>query len=498
MKRAPQTAIRGIFSVGLTNFIARLVGYGKHVLIAAYIGLTAPLDAFYMAMSILSLAIFTFGDVFDSLGVPRLVGTLQKEGEDSFRAMAGSILAFSLLLTLLLGVILLLTSPWLPWIAPGFNPDKKILIQRGLFFLFPVILLYLPYHAMGSFLRSRRRFQVFYLSELIVAVVSLLVIVLWREYTDVVPVSVSISYFVAFLYILFVSREEFRFPDRLIIWDKIREFARLLMGLLPLYLVGYLFAIVDRVFASYLATGGVSALTYGMLIAMIPASVLMMENIFITPLSESDDKGEMIRNIMKGILIISIPLAIFSVANSRHIVRAALERGVFTSLSTEVTSDALTFLAISIPATFINPVSVRLFQILGKLKGIAIVGLSGVVVNAALNCLFLRMGFGIQGLALATSVSYYVISAGIFILLERLGIRILKGDVIKVLGISTGIGLLSLAIAHAVPLSPDTLAGILLRGTTFLVSVLILVLLVPNRDFVFWRKTVAREVLRSK
>ena len=163
-----------------------------------------------------------------------------------------------------------------------------------------------------------------------------------------------------------------------------------------------------------------------------------------------------------------------------------------------MTSDALTFLAISIPATFINPVSVRLFQILGKLKGIAIVGLSGVVVNAALNCLFLRMGFGIQGLALATSVSYYVISAGIFILLERLGIRILKGDVIKVLGISTGIGLLSLAIAHAVPLSPDTLAGILLRGTTFLVSVLILVLLVPNRDFVFWRKTVAREVLRSK
>lgn len=60
----PQTAIRGVLSVGLINITARLIAYGKHIVIAAFIGLSAQLDAFYMATTVLALAIFVFGDVF--------------------------------------------------------------------------------------------------------------------------------------------------------------------------------------------------------------------------------------------------------------------------------------------------------------------------------------------------------------------------------------------------------------------------------------------------
>jgi putative peptidoglycan lipid II flippase len=489
-----QTAIRGVFTVGIVNFSARIVSYGKHVVIAAYIGLTSPLDAFYMAMSILSLFIFTFGDIFDSLGIPRLVETLQSEGEESYRDLAGSILAFALVLTLVLGGILFLAAPWVPLIAPGFTPEKKGLIHQCLFFLVPMVLLYLPYHATGSFLRSRRRFQAFYLSELIVAVVSLAAIALFHEYEPILPVAVSVSYTFAFFYTLLMARGEIRFPRKLF-GGKIREIVRLMFRLLPLYLIGYLFVIVDRTFASFLPTGGVSALTYGMFIVMIPASLLMLENIFITPLSETPEKGEMLRQILNGIFITSIPVAVFTAVYSRFIVKAALERGVFTSLSTEMTADALTYLALAIPATFINPVTYRLFQILGRLKGVSVAGLGSVLVNASLNYAFLQMGLGIKGLALATSISFYVGSVASVAILERLSIPVVRKEVLSVLGVSILIGLVSLLATFMVPMGPESIIGLLVRGTIFLLVAGSLLWLAPNKGVRHWRDTVFREIL---
>src|SRR4030067_359674 len=133
----PQTAIRGVFSVAIINLLARLIGYGKHIVITAYIGLTAQLDAFYIAVTVLSIVVFIFGDVFDSLGIPRLVKTLHEEGEERFRQLAGSILTFSMLLSSLLCLFLFLIAPWTPWIAPGFSPGTKGFVLPTLYFLPP-------------------------------------------------------------------------------------------------------------------------------------------------------------------------------------------------------------------------------------------------------------------------------------------------------------------------------------------------------------------------
>src|SRR4030042_5158738 len=88
----PQSAIRGVFSVAIINLLARLIAYGKHIVITAYIGLSAQPDAFYIAVTVLSIVVFIFGDVFDSLGIPRLVKPLHEEGEEKFRSLAGALL----------------------------------------------------------------------------------------------------------------------------------------------------------------------------------------------------------------------------------------------------------------------------------------------------------------------------------------------------------------------------------------------------------------------
>lgn len=493
MNPRPQTALRGVFSVGFINLLSRVCGYGKHIAITALIGLSAQLDAFYMAMAVLSLVILVFGDIFDSLGIPRLVDVLRREGEERFREQAGSILAFAVLVSLGLCVLLAVAAPVAPRIAPGFPPRNKRYILGNLMRLAPVAMLYLPYHALGSFLRAKRRFHGFYLGELLVSLVSLLLIVSFHGFPYIIPLSLSAAYLVAFLCMIFLCRREFLarwVPET----ETLRGMTGLLTRLLPVYATYYLFVLVDRTFASYLPTGAVSALTYGSLIVMLPSSILTVENIFVTPLAESDEKGILIRQILNGIFLLAVPIAFFTAAYAEPIVKAALERGAFHAGSTRMTGEALAFFAFAIPAFFAVPVCGRVFLILEKLGPVAGIGLGAVAVNAILNGLFLRAGMGIRGLALATSVAWYTYFAGYLVLLRKFGMLEGAKRIASVLAISVGISAVSLSGTFLVPMDAGTPAGLAVRGGVFLLATGVLVWIVPNEEVRFFRETVAREV----
>jgi putative peptidoglycan lipid II flippase len=497
MRFGPQTAIRGVFSVGLINATARVIAYGKHIAITALIGLSAQLDAFYVATTVLALTIFVFGDVFDSAGIPRLVRTLQADGEEKFRYLAGSILAFAFVLATCLGLLLLLVAPWTPWIAPGFSAEKKDLVLGNLLFLAPMAVLFLPYHAVGSVLRARRRFQAFYLGEIVIAAVTLIIILVWHDHPYVIPVSFSAAYAAAFLYVAAVARGTIRF--RLSVREEgIREIVRMLFRLLPVYLVFHLFTLVDRAFASYLPTGGVSALAYGLMIVLIPSTVLMMENVFITPLAESPERGDMTRRIVEGVLIVSVPTAFFATAYAGPIVAVAFERGVFTAGSTEMTGDALAFFAVAIPGFFLWPIFYRLFQILGKLGSITTVACLAVALNGGLNYLFMTLGLGVKGIALATSLADYGLVLGSVILLRRDGITVATKGVLSVLLMSVGVGAAALGATFAVPIEAGTPAGLFLRAALFTLVSAALFYFVPNEGVRRWRETVLHEILPAR
>jgi putative peptidoglycan lipid II flippase len=489
----PQTAIRGVFSVALINLLARLIGYGRHIVITAFIGLSVLLDTYYIAATILSLVVLAFGDVFDSLGIPRLVKTLQEEGEEEFRSFAGTILVFASLLSLVLVALLFAIAPWATWIAPGFSPDKKGLVLKNLVLLAPMALLYLPYHALGSILRARRRFKDFYIGDLIIATTGVAVLYAGRRFPYVVPLSYSAGYAAVFVYVAAISARELRLTKGVFDAKMARLFTGLL-SLLPLYLTSYLFVVVDRMFASFLPTGGISALAYGLLIAMVPSSILMIENIFITPLSESSDKEGLMNDTLIGVFIITIPIVFFVASYAGPIIRVLLERGVFTPHSTRMTADALTFFSFAIPVFFLWPVLYRLFQILEKLKAIAVVSIASLVLNAALNAWFLNLGLGVKGLALATSISNYVLAGGAILLLRRNQPHLFDRKVSGVLGISLSISGIALGLAWMLPVSAASTGGLTLIGGTYTLAVGILYYVVPNEGIRYWRETVLGEL----
>lgn len=477
----------------MINFLARIIAYGKHIVITAYMGLSAQLDAFYMATSVLGLVIIVFGDVFDSLGIPRLVKTLQEDGEEEFRKLAGSILMFGFLLSICLNIILLLIAPWTPCIAPGFAPEKKDFLLMNLFFLAPMAILYLPYHAMGSFLRAKRRFQAFYVGEILIAMVTLGIVFVWHDFPYIIPVSFSIAYVAVFAYILIVGMREFRFTLSFR-GDKIRDLLKVFPQLLPIYLTYHLFALVDRYFASFLPTGGVSALSYGLMIALIPGSIFMMENIFMTPLAESTERDVMMKQIVTGVLLVSIPVAFFTCGYSSEIVKAAFERGVFSWESTRLTGDALAFFAMAIPAFFLGPIYYRLFQILEKVRTITVISLAAVLLNVVLNYLFLKMEMGIKGIALATTLANYTSVFFAMVLSRNFGISVAGWKTFQVMLFTTGGSIVSLVLVKLLPVNANTTQGLVFHCIAFLAVMAALLYLAPNNEIRAWRHTVYRQI----
>ncbi len=492
----PQTAIRGVFSVAVINVLARVVGYGKHVVITAYIGLSAQLDAYYVAFTILSLAIMAFGDVFDSLGIPQLVKTHQEKGEESFRSLAGSILAFACILSLCLFLLLCLIAPWTPLIAPGFTPEKRDFVLRNLYFLAPMALLYLPYHAIGSFLRAKRRFRDFYIGDFLVASVSLAVLYFGRERPYIIPASLSIGYAAVFVYIVLAGKRHIRLTADFRSGE-MRGIFRMFFQLIPLYMTFYLFPLIDRAFASYLPSGGISALSYGLLIALIPSSIAMMENVFITPLTESREKSRMMVDILSGVLILAVPVAFFMTAYAHEIIKVGLERGVFTSASTEMTATALAFFSPAIPAFFFWPICYRLFQIMEKLKAIGAIAIVAILCNAALNLLFMNMGMGIKGLAIATTIANYTMIGGAAILLRRHGITLFSKNVLSVFLLVAGICSAVLLLTYFVPPDKGTAIGLASHAILFFGATALAVYWIPNKEVRYWRDTVLKD-LRSR
>ncbi len=467
--------------------------YGKHAVIAAYIGLSAQLDAFYMATTVLSLCIYAFGDLFDSVGIPRLVKILREEGGDAFRELSGSILSFASILALVLCLSLVVISPWVTAIAPGFSQEKKGYLLGNLLYLAPLAILYLPYHALGSFLRARRRFSDFYVGELLMAVVSLVFLLKWHDIPYSIPISYSIGHVVAFVYVVMVSRKEFYFtllPDT----GRMAGIPGALISLFPVYLLNYIFVFVDRIFASYLPTGGVSALTYALLIVLVPTSIMPIENVFITPLAEAEERGDIMRRILVGIWIISIPVSVFMFSYGRELVGLALERGRFHADSTQMTGDALKILSLAIPVLFVGPVCTRLFQILGEMGKLSGILAIGVGTNAILNAVFISMGMGIRGLALATTLAWYGMSIGYLFLLHRPNRRVFSVEVGLVFLMISIASVIGLGASYFVPLGGQTASGILLRGVVYLVVVSSLIALIPYEEIRYWRRTVSNEI----
>jgi len=282
---ARATGARFAALIGAGILLSRLFGLVRQRVLAHYLGLSMPADAFSAGFRIPNLLQNLFGEgVLSASFIPVYSRLLAKGKRDEASALAGAIFAFLSLIVAVIVLLGVLTTPWLiDLIARGFEGEKRALTIRIVRVLFPGMgLLVLSAWCLGI-LNSHRRFFLPYVAPVVwniaiiasllfyggrVADTELVIIAAWGA-----VVGGALQFVVQLPVVL---RLVPRMRPALTLDSNVRTVGR---NFVPAFVgrgVVQIGAYVDTLIASLLPTGAVAALMNAQMLYTLPVSLFGM------------------------------------------------------------------------------------------------------------------------------------------------------------------------------------------------------------------------------
>jgi len=453
MHRQP-SFIRVLVSAFGVTVVTQLIAFFRQVLIAAYFGISRGLDEYFMTFAIATIVVFTFASIFDTVGIPHLVRLREEEGDVAFRKLTGSIFSFSCLLGIFVGAVFILVTPPLAIVmAAGFSVAEQAEVASMAWDFLPWMLIMLPYYALCSLYKSIRFFSRVFLSEVVVAVISTLVIVLHHDTPSSLPIAYFVGYAAAFVGLFLGS---FRHFNRLgsIAAAEMKVVYRNFLELFGANQIGALGTVVDRFFQSFLAPGGISALSYATQLGNSAASVLNFREIFIVPLSSVANREAKLERAVVGLTVLTIPVMVFLASFAPEIMTVLFKRGKFGETAVYTSSAIFSVYALTLLSSVALAPMLRMFQVLDRIRWTALLYLCSLPVIASCGALFVfQLKLDAVGLAWMLVVNSYFMTGMTIYLLRKLGLRLNVVRLSKYAGYSVLAALLSLFVTKQLPFS---------------------------------------------
>jgi putative peptidoglycan lipid II flippase len=436
--RVPSLAVASlIVAAGFLG--SRVLGLLRSVIIAGSFGTSPELDAYWVAFRLPDLVFqLLAGATLASAFIPTFAGVRARDGEAAAWRLASSVLNLVLLATLVCAVAAFLLAPQIvPLLAPGLGEDtgraeelQSLAVDLTRLMLVSPLLFAVSGMFMGI-LNARRHFltpalaPMFYnLSIILAALVS----------DDVWTLAVGVVAGAALH--LVVQLPDLRLAGmayRLVAdWRDaaVREVGALMaprvLGLAAAQVNFYFIAIF---FASTLAAGTISGVSFAWLIVMTPVGVIGMaiSTAAFPTLADQAARDEeqllagTLARALRLILFLSLPAGVGLALLARPLVVVLLQRGAFDASSTDLTVDALVYYA---PALFAHcgiEILSRGFYALSDTRTPVAVAVGAMLLNLALAALLVGP-MEVRGLALALSLATTLEFGCLLVLLsQRLG-----------------------------------------------------------------------------
>lgn len=409
------------------SLLVQVLAFLRQLLIAAYFGIGRDFDAYVMVYTMATVLVFTFGGIFDSVAVPRLVRALERDGAKRAHALARSIFRLSLLLSGGISLTFLVAVPLLaPIFATGFSPDERANLTKLAWYFLPWTLVCVPYYAAAARHKMEWGFNRVFAAEIVTVVVSTGCVVLWHGDIRVLPLAYAVGYGVALLQ-LAVGSALWRSPGDMMS-PSVRGVIRNVGELFLANQTAGLASLLDRHFQSFLVVGGIGAVNYSTQIIASLSSLLTLREIYTVPLTQQADRAERLGRLLCGLLLLAVPLASLIAYLAPELVQVLLQRGRFDATASALTAAALRIAAFSLITSTVMAPLVRVFQIIDRIHLVQVVYLSWAGSILIFGYLFVVMlGWGVQGVAsmqLAGSVTATIATA---FLVDRCGIRLRWG-----------------------------------------------------------------------
>lgn len=417
MKRKPllTTAQLAAFMAILT-LVSKVLSFAREMVLANYFGAGIITDAYVMSQSIPNNLLAA---VISAVGIsymPNFSKKLELEGEDSANVFTSQLINLQfIIIAAVVAMGCIFAKPLVGLFAPGFSAETAALTAWYLRIAFFVLFFTMLAYIFGAWLNYKGVF----LPQMLFGILQNLILI------AVVVVSASIDYHLlilgpllgygvfGLLHVIWAHKMGFRYTPNFDLTDAVRDVLSLAI---PVFLGGYVNQInlaIDKMLASGLTTGCVSALNYAnQIINSISAiTVTIFVTILYPRLNKAFVQGDYVRMSdlsergIRLICVLSIPFSMGLICYASDVIKVIFERGAFNSGATALTASALIWYSAGLVFLSVNTLITKVYYSMHDTKTAVKCSAVSVLLNIALNLILVRY-MAHAGLALATSISH--------------------------------------------------------------------------------------------
>lgn len=404
--------------VMIITMVSRVLGLVRAGIIAYYFGASAMTDAFFSAFKISNFFRQLLGEgTLGSSFIPLYNERVESEGEENSKQFIYSILNLLFVFSTIVTILMIIFSQGIiDGIVSGFPDETKIIASR----LLKIMSVYFVFISLSgmvcAILNNFKQFAV----PASTSIFFNLAIILASMYfgktygIDALAYGVVIGGLFQFLVVLPAFFKIMKGYSFKIDW-KDPYLKKIFIMICPM-LIGIVArqvnTIVDQMFASYLAEGGVSALENATRLYLLPVGVfgVSISTVIFPALSKAMSKNDLdgaTDNIIKGLnilLFLIIPSTAVLTFYAPEVIRLTLSYGKFDEEAVRVTSQALLYYSLGLYFYTAIYLMTRAFYSVKNSKYPVKFSIISIVINIVLNFLLIK-SMAYKGLALSTSIA---------------------------------------------------------------------------------------------
>ena len=404
--------------VMIITMVSRVLGLVRAGIIAYYFGASAMTDAFFSAFKISNFFRQLLGEgALGSSFIPLYNERVESEGEENSKQFIYSILNLLFVFSTIVTILMIIFSQGIiDGIVSGFPDETKIIASR----LLKIMSVYFVFISLSgmvcAILNNFKQFAV----PASTSIFFNLAIILASMYfgktygIDALAYGVVIGGLFQFLVVLPAFFKIMKGYSFKIDW-KDPYLKKIFIMICPM-LIGIVArqvnTIVDQMFASYLAEGGVSALENATRLYLLPVGVfgVSISTVIFPALSKAMSKNDLdgaTDNIIKGLnilLFLIMPSTAVLTLYAPEVIRLTLSYGKFDEEAVRVTSQALLYYSLGLYFYTAIYLMTRAFYSVKNSKYPVKFSIISIVINIVLNFLLIK-SMAYRGLALSTSIA---------------------------------------------------------------------------------------------
>ena len=403
----------------LATIIAKVLGFGRELVLAAVYGASMYSDAYLTAMNIPVVLFTIIGTTLGTVLIPMYFEVNNDLGEKKALNFTNNVFNIVIAICIVLAILgFIFTEQLVKVFAMGFEGQTlKIAIDFTRITIIGIVFTGLSY-VMTAYLQIKNNFTVPGLISVpknIIIITSIILSVKYNPYIMIWGTLIGIA--TEFLFQFpFAIKSGYKYQLYINIKDKyIKKMSWLIGPVLIGVAVNQINTMVDRTLASTLVEGSISALNYanklnGFVMALFITSVGAVIYPMLSKLSSEDNKEKFISSVVQSInsvILLVIPISIGAIVLATPIVKLLFQRGEFDARATSMTAIALIMYSIGMVAFGLRDIIGKVFYALKDTKTPMINGAIAMIMNIVLNIILVKY-LQLAGLALATSISAIV------------------------------------------------------------------------------------------